>query len=169
MSFFLIGGKLLYNVVLDFCHMTTRVSHNYTYIPSLLSLPPPPSAHPSNFESYFQWEKKSLPSPPSSLPATSAGASLHIENLCKAWSSYKISGRVLNASAHFRQNYTGNRDQTHVPCIGRQVLNHWTTREVPEQRIFRALKNTLYDITMMDMSHYTSVQTQRMYNIKSEP
>ena len=23
------------------------------------------------------------------------------------------------------------RDQTHVPCIGRQILNHWTTREVP--------------------------------------
>ena len=21
------------------------------------------------------------------------------------------------------------RDQTHVPCIGRQILNHWTTRE----------------------------------------
>ena len=24
------------------------------------------------------------------------------------------------------------RDGTHVPCIGRQILNHWTTREVPE-------------------------------------
>ena len=23
------------------------------------------------------------------------------------------------------------RDQTQVPCIGRQILNHWTTREVP--------------------------------------
>ena len=22
-------------------------------------------------------------------------------------------------------------DQTHVPCIARQILNHWTTREVP--------------------------------------
>ena len=22
-----------------------------------------------------------------------------------------------------------SRDQTHVPCIGRQILNHWTTRE----------------------------------------
>ena len=25
------------------------------------------------------------------------------------------------------------RDQTHVPCIGRQILNHWTTREVPRK------------------------------------
>ena len=24
-----------------------------------------------------------------------------------------------------------NRDGTHVPCTGRQILNHWTTREVP--------------------------------------
>ena len=24
-----------------------------------------------------------------------------------------------------------SRDQTVVPCISRQVLNHWTTREVP--------------------------------------
>ena len=23
------------------------------------------------------------------------------------------------------------RDQTHVPCIGRQILNHWATREIP--------------------------------------
>ena len=21
------------------------------------------------------------------------------------------------------------RDRTHIPCIGRQILNHWTTRE----------------------------------------
>ena len=26
------------------------------------------------------------------------------------------------------------RDQTCVPCIGRQSLNHWTTREVPGKR-----------------------------------
>ena len=24
------------------------------------------------------------------------------------------------------------RDRTHVPCIGKQILHHWTTREVPE-------------------------------------
>ena len=23
------------------------------------------------------------------------------------------------------------RDQTCVPCIGREILNHWTTKEVP--------------------------------------
>ena len=24
------------------------------------------------------------------------------------------------------------RDQTHLLCVGRQILNHWTTREVPD-------------------------------------
>ena len=24
------------------------------------------------------------------------------------------------------------RGGTHVPCIGRQILNHWSTREVPQ-------------------------------------
>ena len=23
------------------------------------------------------------------------------------------------------------RDKTHIPCTGRQILNHWTPREVP--------------------------------------
>ena len=26
--------------------------------------------------------------------------------------------------------FSQTRDQTCVPCIGRQILNHWTTREV---------------------------------------
>ena len=26
-----------------------------------------------------------------------------------------------------------NRDQTRVPCIERQILNHWTAKEVPEE------------------------------------
>ena len=27
------------------------------------------------------------------------------------------------------------RDQTQVPCIGRQILNHWTTREAPQAKV----------------------------------
>ena len=37
------------------------------------------------------------------------------------------------------------RDQIHVPCIARQLLNHWTTREVPRQNILRkAIRNALH-------------------------
>ena len=30
---------------------------------------------------------------------------------------------------HVESSWTRNR--THVPCTGRQILNHWTTREIP--------------------------------------
>ena len=29
------------------------------------------------------------------------------------------------------------RDGTHVPCTGRQILNHWTTREVQGNLVVR--------------------------------
>ena len=32
------------------------------------------------------------------------------------------------------------RGQTHIPCIGRQILNHWTTREVPPMVLFLMAK-----------------------------
>ena len=31
------------------------------------------------------------------------------------------------------------RDRTCIPCIGRQILNHWTTREVPQKSVFKDL------------------------------
>ena len=31
------------------------------------------------------------------------------------------------------------RDLTHVPCIVRQILNHWTTREVPRLNLVTSL------------------------------
>ena len=30
---------------------------------------------------------------------------------------------------------SSTRDQTHIPCIGRWILNHWTTREIPPSGI----------------------------------
>ena len=35
----------------------------------------------------------------------------------------------LVAPWHVRSS--GTRDETGVPCIARQILNHWTTREAP--------------------------------------
>ena len=46
------------------------------------------------------------------------------------------------------------------------VEERWISRAL---RIFRTMKNTIYDIIMMKTCHYTFVQTHRMYNIKSEP
>ena len=27
------------------------------------------------------------------------------------------------------------RDQTHIPCVGRQSLHHWTASEVPVEKL----------------------------------
>ena len=37
---------------------------------------------------------------------------------------------LIGLAALQRAESSLTRDQTHVPCIGRQILNHWTTREV---------------------------------------
>ena len=47
------------------------------------------------------------------------------------------------------------RDQTHVPCIGRWILNHWTTREIPFSWFlthpFRFLENLF---SMSNIQHW---------------
>ena len=44
---------------------------------------------------------------------------------CTGFSSY---GSKASCSKDLSSQ---NRDRTRVPCIGRRILNHWTTREVP--------------------------------------
>ena len=39
--------KITLQCCVGFCYTTTQISHNYTYITSLLSLPPLPPSHPS--------------------------------------------------------------------------------------------------------------------------
>ena len=36
------------------------------------------------------------------------------------------------------------RDRTHVPCIGRSSLNHWTTREVPLSSLLHWVSQALF-------------------------
>ena len=45
------------------------------------------------------------------------------------------------------------RDQTHVPCIRRQILNHWTTREVPTTS-FQPI--ALHEFTQVECSRDSS-------------
>ena len=48
---------------------------------------------------------------------------------CGAWA---LGCECLVASWHMLSSQT--KDQTRVPCTGRQILNHWITREVPSHR-----------------------------------
>ena len=43
------------------------------------------------------------------------------------------------------------RDQTHVPCISRLILNHWTTREVTRE-IFQDLSQITTSLKMIPLS-----------------
>ena len=40
------------------------------------------------------------------------------------------------------------RDWTHVPWIGRQILNHWTTREVPAICFLKKLVTLPYSVSL---------------------
>ena len=41
------------------------------------------------------------------------------------------------------------RGQTHTPCIGRQSLNHWTTREVPLRLVLKGSSPPEYLIILV--------------------
>ena len=55
---------------------------------------------------------------------------------CGAWTSHCESFRVVGTLWHsglvapWHMESSQRRDRTHVPCIGRQIPNHGTTREV---------------------------------------
>ena len=39
---------------------------------------------------------------------------------------------------------SATRDQTRVPCIGRQILSHWTTREFSRVPFYKAVTVSLF-------------------------
>ena len=48
-------------------------------------------------------------------------------------------------------------DGIYVPCIGRHILNHWTTREVPLLDLFRELYSNWYRKIYVSLSCQKSV------------
>jgi len=56
------------------------------------------------------------------LPSVVCASRVCVLSSCSAWASLSHSMWDLSSPV---------RDQTHIPCIGRQILNHWTTKEVP--------------------------------------
>ena len=51
---------------------------------------------------------------------------------CGVWATWCLSvAAALSLVAPLHGGSSWTRDWTSVPCIGRQILNHWTTREVP--------------------------------------
>ena len=51
---------------------------------------------------------------------------------CGAWAPERRGSVVAACWAHGMWDLSSpTRDRTHVPCIGRRILNHWTNREIP--------------------------------------
>ena len=81
------------------------------------------------------------------LPSSCSAQASHCIGASRLWStgsrvhkaSVVVAQRLLVAPWHVESSWT--RDQTCIPHIGRQILNHWTTREVPRTVILRH-KNT---------------------------
>ena len=62
--------------------------------------------------------------------ASHYGASLVMYHLLRCVGSEV----VAHGLSHFAVvEFSQTRDRTHVPCIGRQILNHWTTRKSPKK------------------------------------
>ena len=55
-------------------------------------------------------------------------ASLAVE--CRPWSKWAQWWLLVDLLAPQHVGSSQTRDQTRVLCTGRQILNHWTTREV---------------------------------------
>ena len=59
------------------------------------------------------------------------------------WRGFSSCGTWAEFPMYVESSWT--RDQTHVPCIGRQILIHCTTREVPTGTVL----NTLQVLTLV--------------------
>ena len=55
-------------------------------------------------------------------------------------------------------------DQIRVPCIGRQILNHWATREVPGSTILSAQPELLNPTSNADLGSASAKMPAHGYN-----
>ena len=62
------------------------------------------------------------------------------------WRGFSSCGTWAEFPMYVESSWT--RDQTHVPCIGRQILNHWTTRKVTTFLIISSTI-TLYNLSKL--------------------
>ena len=62
------------------------------------------------------------------------------------------------------------RDQTQVPCIARQILNHWVIREVPHIHILKLLspiQNTNLFLLKYALISWPTASTLHVFHLKS--
>ena len=84
----------------------------------------------SDFVRPHRWQPTRLHHPWHS-PSKNTGVGCHFLLQCmKVKSESEVTQLCLGLVALRYVEYSWTRDQTCVPCIARQILNHWTTRKV---------------------------------------
>ena len=67
-------------------------------------------------------------------------AFLYLQFYCFSWGQFSLSSSLAQTQVHgLVIQHVGSspmRNSVCVPCIGRWILNHWTSREVPQLRCF---------------------------------
>ena len=141
-------GIIALQYYVGFCHTSTLISHRYTYVPSILSLPPTshPPPHPTPLVCYRPWfeflESYSIFLPTVYFIYGSAvlccvcsvvSNSLHPMD-CSSPGSFVhgiFQARILEwVAISFSRWSSQTRDWNHVSyisCIGRQILYQWAT------------------------------------------
>ena len=79
-----------------------------------------------------------------SLGLLIAMASFAVEHLLQGVRLSVVAVHGLSCLRHMESSRI--RDQTHVSCIGRQIPNHWTTREAQATNIFKINLDGVFEI-----------------------
>ena len=81
-----------------------------------------------------------------------AVASLFVEHRLQVCGLQQLWNMGLVALQHVGSPWT--RDRTYVPCFGRRILNHWTTREVPYVFLVLCTIPIVLSTIGIDIAHY---------------
>ena len=87
---------------------------------------------------------------------------------CGAWAQLL---RCINLVALRHVGSSWTRDQTCVPCIGRQILNHWTIREVPlssnnSSPLFSTLELSMQGLSALQHSYNMGKKELESWKVK---
>ena len=66
-----------------------------------------------------------------------------VHGVTKSW----MQPKWLSMHARMWDLSSPSRDRTLIPCIGRKILNHWTTREFPLLLLLLALLSSFWDLS----------------------
>ena len=118
---------------------------------------------------YFIWLHQALVTAPGTFVASCGTFFWSTDSLDEA---HKVSSCTTKASLRccMWDLSSPTRDQTQVPCIARQILNHWVIREVPHIHILKLL-SPIQNINLFLLKYalisWPTASTLHVFHLKS--